>query len=64
MSRTKYHAYRVETRGNLCTELGGPVACLEQNGVTQSCSFDDALCIFSNVTRINEKTKGMFKFIA
>ena len=40
------------------------MACLEQNGVTQSCSFDDALCIFSNVTRINEKTKGMFKFIA
>ena len=32
--------------------------------VTQSCSFDDALCIFSNVTGINEKTKEMFKFIA
>ena len=35
--------------------------------VKQSCSFDDALCIFSNVTGINEKTekeKEMFKFIA
>ena len=31
--------------------------------VSQSCSFDDALGIFSNVTGINEKTKGML-FIA
>ena len=31
--------------------------------VKQSSSFGDALCTFSNVTGINEKTREMFKFI-
>ena len=44
--------------------LGGLWFVWNKMTVTQSCFFDDALCIVSNVTGINEKTKGMFKFIA